>query len=82
MHKIETVNIQLCLLEHVCVYVYTDKEDYEALQKTSRKLFKTLCLHPFGFVKPGFRMVVKIESRSSSAEIQHFRTENTRSDYN
>jgi hypothetical protein len=27
--------------------------------------------------------VVKIESRSfSSAEIQHFRTENTRSDYN
>ena len=28
-------------------------------------------------------MLVKIESRSfSSAEIQHFRTENTRSDYN
>jgi hypothetical protein len=28
-------------------------------------------------------MVVKIESRSfSSAEMQHFRTENTRSDYN
>ena len=27
-------------------------------------------------------MVVKIESRSFSAEIQHFRTENTRSDYN
>ena len=36
--------------------------------------------------KPDFHMVVtvvKIESRSfSSAEIQHFRTENTRSDYN
>jgi hypothetical protein len=36
-------------------------------------------------VNPGFHMVVtvvKIESRSfSSAEIQHFRTENTRSDY-
>ena len=37
-------------------------------------------------LKPDFHMVVtvvKIESRSfSSAEIQHFRTENTRSDYN
>ena len=37
-------------------------------------------------VKAGFHIVVtvvKIESRSfSSAEIQHFRTENTRSDYN
>ena len=36
-------------------------------------------------LKPGFHMVVtvvKIESRSfSSTEIQHFRTENTRSDY-
>jgi hypothetical protein len=39
-----------------------------------------------GFLKLGFHMVVtvvKIESRSfSSAQIQHFRTENTRSDYN
>jgi hypothetical protein len=35
------------------------------------------------FSKPDFHTVVKIESRSfSSAEIQHFRTENTRSDSN
>jgi hypothetical protein len=33
------------------------------------------------FLKRGFHTVIKIESRSfSSAEIQHFRTENTRSD--
>jgi hypothetical protein len=37
------------------------------------------------FMEPGFQMlvtVVTIESRSVSAETQHFRTENTRSDYN
>ena len=33
-------------------------------------------------LKPGFHMVVKMELRSfSSAEIRHFRTENTRCDY-
>jgi hypothetical protein len=45
-----------------------------------------LYLHAVNYIKSGFHMVVtvvKIEPRSfSSAEIQHFRTENTRSGYN
>ena len=47
--------------------------------------FSNLDSHFLLDIKPGFHMVVtvvKLESRSfSSAEIQHFRTENTRSDY-
>jgi hypothetical protein len=42
-----------------------------------------LYLHAVNYIKSGFHIVVKIEPRSfSSAEIQHFRTENTRSGYN
>jgi hypothetical protein len=47
---------------------------------------KLTCGRLHAVFKPGFHMivtVVKIKSRSfSSAAIQHFRTENTRSDYN
>ena len=51
-----------------------------------RKPGSFTCARATGELKPGFDIVVtvvKLESRSfSSAEIQHHRTENTRSDYN
>ena len=65
--------IRLCKYREREMYMCSVRELYTS-QSQNRDL------------KPDFHMVVtvvKIESRSfSSAEIQHFSTENTRSDYN
>jgi hypothetical protein len=68
--------LQLCLSVN-----FRYNQEILALTLWSPKFWKVYaCISTF---KPGFHMVAKIEARSfSSAEIQHFRTENTRSDYN